>query len=441
MSTRILIADDSADILFLYRAVLESVPDWEIQTASTGKEAFELARSWRPDLVLTDLMMPEMTGLDLITQIRSDLVPPLPRMVAISGFPDLEAEALNRGAARFHLKPLLPADLLAIVHQLLGDRIVVDGVTERTAAERLSVRQRAEVAVAEALARQPDLPQRLPLIARLTSGYFGHVTVVVILVRDGELRIGASAGGITLQTGTPVRDVLGLTAHVIESGSRFVVTDLSTLPMLRVSSGSPLRFLAIVPVFGPANVVVGGIALMDTVPARFDATDLTLIEHVARWGAIAVSTEARRVMLTDSGLFQPGSWRTWLAEEMTHVREGAILGVSLLEPVNPRPLTFEEGSALWQQAPRRTAIAELEHGVIAAYIVAPDQDSAEQQLEELYRATSARIAPRAGSIVTFVDAQLPNEPESALKIAGDALKRARASIEGKAVHTVRGVVR
>src|SRR5262249_58502079 len=93
MAHKILLVDDSQDLLDSYVTFLETVTPHEIRAATSGRAGLEIARTWRPDIVVTDIMMSDMNGLDLITHVRSELAPPLPLIVAMSGFPDVEREA------------------------------------------------------------------------------------------------------------------------------------------------------------------------------------------------------------------------------------------------------------------------------------------------------------------------------------------------------------
>ena len=71
-SDKILIADDSEIILQLLSNVLES-ENFRIITAANGREALRLAMQERPDLIVTDLLMPEMDGITLIKKLKSHL--------------------------------------------------------------------------------------------------------------------------------------------------------------------------------------------------------------------------------------------------------------------------------------------------------------------------------------------------------------------------------
>lgn len=72
MSKRVLIIDDEQGIRETTQVCLEITGDWEVFTASSGKEGLVLAASEKPDVILLDVMMPDMDGLTTLKKIQSD---------------------------------------------------------------------------------------------------------------------------------------------------------------------------------------------------------------------------------------------------------------------------------------------------------------------------------------------------------------------------------
>jgi len=99
MSTRILIADDDKAIRRLLRRILEEQPGWEIcAEAENGQEALEKAQLYAPDLVILDLAMPQMNGLQAAREICKHA--PLSRMLLLTVqevSPELAKEARKAG--------------------------------------------------------------------------------------------------------------------------------------------------------------------------------------------------------------------------------------------------------------------------------------------------------------------------------------------------------
>jgi two-component system sensor histidine kinase ChiS len=90
-----------------------------VKTALNGEEAFVQIRDDRPNLVILDVVMPRMGGLELMLKLQSELAAPLPPILLCSGSDLTVEEALRRGASSFLRKPLARDELLATVAGLL----------------------------------------------------------------------------------------------------------------------------------------------------------------------------------------------------------------------------------------------------------------------------------------------------------------------------------
>ena len=72
MSKIILIIDDEEDVKDIAQMGLEMVTDWQVITASTGKEGLDLAKNSQPEVILLDLMMPEWDGKETLKQLKAN---------------------------------------------------------------------------------------------------------------------------------------------------------------------------------------------------------------------------------------------------------------------------------------------------------------------------------------------------------------------------------
>ncbi|MGA2257496.1 MAG: response regulator [Thermoguttaceae bacterium] len=118
--TSVLIVDDSAVDRALVGELLGKEPQWKIEHAENGAEALARMKESRPDVVVTDLQMPKMDGLEFVTAAR-DLhfgVPVI--LMTAHGSESLALEALERGAASYVPKSQLIDTLLASVKQVLS---------------------------------------------------------------------------------------------------------------------------------------------------------------------------------------------------------------------------------------------------------------------------------------------------------------------------------
>ena len=107
----ILIVDDSAMDRHLAGAIVQKCEGWQAQFASDGREALEILRQQTQDIVLTDMLMPEMDGLELVQAIR-EKYPLLPVILMTAhGSEDLAIRAVRAGAASYVPKKSLARDL------------------------------------------------------------------------------------------------------------------------------------------------------------------------------------------------------------------------------------------------------------------------------------------------------------------------------------------
>ena len=116
----ILLVDDEPGMLRYIRTLLE-VEDYKVETASTGEEALErLQKGSRPDLVLCDLLMPGIDGLQTLEQIRQ--IQPGAKVVMLSCVGDTRkvVQAMRLGAYDYLTKPFQKAELDAVLNQCLG---------------------------------------------------------------------------------------------------------------------------------------------------------------------------------------------------------------------------------------------------------------------------------------------------------------------------------
>ncbi|GAA1296460.1 SpoIIE family protein phosphatase [Saccharothrix xinjiangensis] len=113
--TRVLIADDNADMRDYLRRLL--TPAYEVATVTDGRAALDAARLHRPDLVVSDVMMPRLNGLELVAALRADQrtagVPVL--LLSARAGQEASIEGLEAGADDYLVKPFSAADLLARV--------------------------------------------------------------------------------------------------------------------------------------------------------------------------------------------------------------------------------------------------------------------------------------------------------------------------------------
>ncbi|MFI9722379.1 response regulator [Streptomyces sp. NPDC052396] len=133
--TRILLADDQDDVRSGFRLVLDSQPDMTVVgEAADGAHALELARELRPDVVLADIRMPRLDGLELTRLLAGPEAEHPVRVVVVTTFDldDYVHTALANGACGFLLKRSGPALLIEGVRAAMaGDALISPQITVR----------------------------------------------------------------------------------------------------------------------------------------------------------------------------------------------------------------------------------------------------------------------------------------------------------------------
>lgn len=144
---RILIVDDERQITRVLRMSLQS-SGYEVLVAADGMEAFRLFESGRPDLIITDLSMPEMSGLELTRAVRRVAETPI-IVLSVREQEHMKVAALDEGADDYVTKPFSMPELLARVRvhlrkaqkvSELPTTVAVGDFTIDTAAHRATVR-------------------------------------------------------------------------------------------------------------------------------------------------------------------------------------------------------------------------------------------------------------------------------------------------------------
>lgn len=114
---KVLVVDDQPSTRQGIMALLELAPDIEVtHEASNGQEAVQLVADQQPDVVLMDVRMPVMDGLEATRQIKESW--PQTKIIVLTMYPSNEAKALAAGADRFLLKGATSSSLAEVIRSL-----------------------------------------------------------------------------------------------------------------------------------------------------------------------------------------------------------------------------------------------------------------------------------------------------------------------------------
>lgn len=116
---KILVCEDDEMVLKMVEFKLRK-DGYEVQLASDGKAALDQIRTFQPDLIITDIMMPYLTGLEIVHQVRKSFNLSTPIIIVSSiGLEKTVLEAFQLGADDFITKPFSPNELSVRVKKLL----------------------------------------------------------------------------------------------------------------------------------------------------------------------------------------------------------------------------------------------------------------------------------------------------------------------------------
>lgn len=118
----ILLVEDDEPAIALMEAIFEPQSEWRLIIARSGRDALELARQERPEVVLLDVLLPDMDGIEVCQLIKSDSATAGIHVLMLSGManPSTEAEARAAGADEFITKPFSTTKLVEDIERRLS---------------------------------------------------------------------------------------------------------------------------------------------------------------------------------------------------------------------------------------------------------------------------------------------------------------------------------
>ena len=116
----VLICDDEPSLRELIRISLDG--PYSFAEADDGEKSLEIARRLRPDVIILDMMMPRLSGLEVLSEIRGDRELAETPVIVLTAQPSTKEEALRCGADIVMVKPFEPEQITAAVEEVLAGR-------------------------------------------------------------------------------------------------------------------------------------------------------------------------------------------------------------------------------------------------------------------------------------------------------------------------------
>ena len=205
---RVLIAEDHAVVREGTRQILERDPLLEtVGEAEDGQQAVDLARKLRPDVVVMDLRLPALTGIEASRQIRALL--PETKIIVLSAYDDDDyvLAAMQAGAAGYLLKTAHGSEVISAIHAVSRGEVVLhskiaaklvrfrlgDRSGAAAAEEALTEREMDILKLAAKGLRNKDIAGQLNLSTRTVEGHLSHIfTKLAVSSRTEAIVYGAS---------------------------------------------------------------------------------------------------------------------------------------------------------------------------------------------------------------------------------------------------------
>lgn len=402
---RVLIIDDDESIRELAELILVDA-GYRVETASDGGPGLLQAIALKPDLILLDMMMPEVDGLQFLERLPAECPEPLPKVVACSGFDKFEKLVYERGAVGFLRKPYEVSALLETVAAALrADKPSAASVTAHQtfiASVQAEAESRRDTVLRVATLDDAGLRFQLDQLAAWAVGYFDvWQSLVTVLHQRRNLVLAQRCSGSCPKVSSLELHESFCTETTIHA-SPWVIRDPATHPAFNDHPAAVgTRFYAGVPLLIAGRIAVGSLWVVHDRSFGFHAEDLALLAHFGEIVGESIESLANggpvKEMFASEQLFARAVLTIIIEAELRRAeRDRGALGllITRLSDVSDVPSIIRAAGA------RRLAAARLSDGQIAVSIGAPDLQQARARM--------------ASAVETLVASKLPNGVKTAI---------------------------
>jgi two-component system NtrC family sensor kinase len=304
---RILVIDDSDEIRTILRDMILGPQGYQIATANDGQSGLEYALREQPDLILSDVNMPKMSGLQVLEKLREAKYEWPVILMTFHGSESIAVQAFRLGVRDYIRKPFEVEEVLTSV-----DRVLVESRLRRERQELLkrleNTNRQLKSKVAE-LSALYKLGQAMTSVLDLDRLLNRIVEAAVFLCRaeEGSLYLIDQESGelyMTAQQGVGERAARGvrlpvndsLVGQVVAAGKPAIVTSNTVTPGLKIMTGYLVHSLVNIPLLVKGEVI-GVLSVANRLRRRdFARDDITRLQGLANYAAIAIQNA--RLMAT-----------------------------------------------------------------------------------------------------------------------------------------------
>jgi len=296
---RILIIDDSTQVIAILRDDLLIPLGYEIVTAETGLEGLEEATRSNPDLILLDLMLPDMSGLKVVERLREEGCQMPVILMTFYGSENVAVQAFRLGVRDYIRKPFDPDEVQTAIERALAesrlrtekDRLDRELVQANRRLERRVIQLSTLYAIGQSVTSLLDPERLLTRIVEAAVYLTGadEATLTLIDPQTGNLYLRAAQGvGSAQARGFRIKVEGSLAGQVILTGEPLILHGAHAEPRLKIKTDYLVRALLMVPL-RLGDEVIGVLGVSNRVQTRpFDRDDQFQLAALADYAVIAI---------------------------------------------------------------------------------------------------------------------------------------------------------